>query len=187
MSQEQQQLGRVYALMGELPSAAALHRAAEGVRDKGFSRWDVYSPFPIHGMDAAMGLGKSPISYVVFGGGTLGALTGFILQVYTSVYDYPTIVQGKPVNYMSMPAFFPVIFELTILLSAFTVIACLLIFNQLPRWNHPMFNWDEFKRATDDGFFLAIEAKDPQFSEETTRKLLEDLGASNITLVREEI
>src|SRR5881628_3142669 len=109
----------VYGMGAEYPSAASLYEAAKIVRDAGFRRWDVHSPFPIHGMDEAMGLGKSPVSYVCFCGGLTGALFAVGLQVYTSLVDYPVIVHGKPVNMLTIPAFFPIIFELTVLFSAF--------------------------------------------------------------------
>ncbi len=177
--------GRVYGLVAEFPNAYALYHAAEKIRDHGFKRWDCHSPFPVHHMDDAMGLKKSPIGFVVFFGGVIGSLTGLVLQSYPSLIEYPVIVHGKPTNLATLPAFFPIIFELTILCSALTAIACLLIFNQFPRWHHPLFDWDGFARVTDDAFFLAIEATDPQFSEAKTAELLESIGGTNITLVRE--
>jgi len=178
--------GRTFAIVAEFPSAYALYHAAEQIRDKGFRRWDCYSPFPIHHMDDAMGLKKSPLGYVVFFGGLTGTLTAITLQGIPSWLLYPLIVHGKPTNPFTIPAFFPIIFELTILFSAFTTIGCLLAFNKLPRWNHPLFNWDGFKKVTDDGFFLAIEATDPQFSETRTAELLKEIGGTGITIVREE-
>jgi len=176
-----------YAMIAELPSASALYHAAEKVRDAGFTRWDVFTPFPIHGMDDAMGLKKSPIGYLVFVGGLTGATVGLLLQWYTAVYDYPLIVHGKPTNMFSVPAFFPVIFELTILFSAFTAILSLCAFNNLPRWNHPLFNWEPFAKVTDDKFFLAIEVADPKFSEKETAKFIESFGGTNIGIVKEEV
>ena len=177
---------RTFALVAEFPSAHALYLAAEQIRDRGFRRWDVYSPFPIHHMDDAMGLKKSPLGYVVFIGGLTGAVTAVLLQGIPSWFLYPLIVHGKPINPFTIPAFFPIIFELTILCSALTTIACILVFNQLPRWNHPLFNWDGFQRVTDDAFFLAIEATDPQFSESRTAALLREIGATDVTVVHEE-
>lgn len=176
---------RVYAVAAEFPSAAALYHAAEKTRDAGYKRWDVHSPFPIHGMDKAMGLGKSWLSAFVFCGGLLGSVTAFALQVYPSIIEYPLIVHGKPTNLMTYPAFFPITFELTILFSAFSCIAALCVFTQLPRWHHPIFSWERFGRVTDDGFFLVVEARDPKFSETKTRQFLHEIGGSHITLVNE--
>ncbi|MFZ4482719.1 MAG: DUF3341 domain-containing protein [Chthoniobacterales bacterium] len=176
----------IYAMAAEVPSATALYQAAEKVRDAGYSRWDVYSPFPIHGMDHAMGLKKSWLSAFVFCGGLTGLTIAALLQFYPSTIEYPLIVAGKPTNFFTVPAFFPIMFELTVLISAFTATFGMLALNGLPRWHHPIFNWDCFKRVTNDGFFLAIEATDPKFDEEATRAMLEGLGASNITVVHED-
>lgn len=176
----------LFAMAAEVPSATALYHAAEKVRDAGYTRWDVYSPFPIHGMDQAMGVKKSWLSALVFCGGVTGLTIASLLTFYPSTIEYPLIVAGKPVNFFTVPAFFPIMFELTVLLSAFTATFGMLALNGLPRWNHPIFNWDRFDRVSDDGFFLAIEATDPKFDEEATRAMLEGLGAKHITLVHED-
>lgn len=157
------------------------------MRDAGFKRWDVHSPFPIHGMDGAMGLGKSQLSWFVFIGGAAGTLTAFLLQFITQVLIYPTFVQDKPANIATLPAFFPVMFELTILFSAFTALFGSMILNRLPRWNHPLFASGQFTRFSDDAFFICIEARDPKFSKEETRKLLEEVGGANVELIEDEI
>jgi hypothetical protein len=177
---------RVYGIGAEFASPQALFEAAERVRDAGFKRWDVHSPFPIHGMDRAMGIGKSWLSVAVLCGGTLGFLTAIALQFYPSWIEYPLVVHGKPTNFFSVPAFFPIMFELTILFSAFAAVGSMLVMNGLPRWHHPVFNWDRFKKATDNGFFLVIEARDPIFAEEKTKALLEEIGGTNVTVVEDE-
>ena len=177
---------QLFGMAAEVPSATALYHAAEKVRDAGYTRWDVYSPFPIHGMDQAMGLKKSWLSALVFCGGLTGLTIAALLTFYPSTIEYPLIVAGKPVNFFTVPAFFPIMFELTVLLSAFTATFGMLALNGLPRWNHPIFNWGRFDRVSDDGFFLAIEATDPKFDEEATRAMLEGLGAKHITLVYED-
>src|SRR5438552_2973044 len=111
---------KVYAIGAEYSSASALYEAAKRVRDAGFKRWDVFSPFPIHGMDEAMGLGKSWLSAVVLVGGITGLLTAVILEFGPSWFLYPVIVHGKPFNWATVPAFFPIMFELTVLFSAFS-------------------------------------------------------------------
>ena len=177
---------KVYGMAAEYPSAAALYEAAKRVRDAGFKRWDVYSPFPIHGMDDAMGIGKSWLSAVVLAGGISGLLTATILEFGPSWFIYPVVVHGKPYDWRTVPAFFPIMFELTILFSAFAAFFAVLIMNGLPRWHHPIFNWDRFSRATNDGFFLAIEARDPRFTEMEARELLESSGGQHITIVHED-
>ncbi len=177
---------RVYGYLAEFKSASALYKAAEKVRDAGFKHWDCYSPYPIHGLDGAMGLKRSILPWFVFFGGMTGTCTAITLAYTTQVYLYPTIVQSKPANIFTIPAFFPVMFELTILFSGFTVLFGLLGLSRLPRLNHPLFASKQFHRVTDDGFFIAIEARDPNFSPEATRDLLSSIGGANVELVEEE-
>jgi hypothetical protein len=176
---------KVYGLGAEFESAGALLAAAEKIRDRGFSHWDVHSPFPIHGMDKAMGLGKSWLSAGVFVGGSLGMITGLCLVTIPSFVLYPMIVHGKPYDWRTIPAFFPIIFELTVLFSAFTAVFGMFALNQLPRLHHPAFNWDRFKRFSDDGFLMIIEARDEKFSESRTKALLEEIGGKNVTLIQD--
>src|SRR5260370_10992689 len=147
---------RVYGMGAEYPSAAPLYEAAKVVRDAGFKRWDVHSPFPIHGMDEAMGLGKSWLSAVVLAGGISGLLTAALVEFGPSSFLFPLIVHGKPTNFMTVPAFFPIMFELTVLFGAFAAFFAVLIMNGLPRPNHPLFNLERFRRVTNDGFSLVI-------------------------------
>src|SRR6266513_2624431 len=154
-------------MAAEYPSAPALYEAAKRVRDAGFRRWDVYSPFPIHGMDEAMGLGKSWLSGWVLFGGVSGLLTAALIEFGPSSFLYPLDVHGKPTNFFTVPAFFPIMIGLT-------------------RWYHPMFNWERFMRVTNDGFFLAIEARDPRFTETGVRELLEKSGGQHITIVHQD-
>ncbi len=177
---------KVWGIAAEYDSPGALYHAAERVRDAGFKRWDVYSPFPIHGMDNAMGIGKSWLSLPVLCGGITGLLTATVLTFGPSWFIYPLIVHGKPFDWRTVPAFFPIMFELTVLFAAFTAFFSVLIMNGLPRWYHPVFNWERFKRVTDDGFFLAIEARDPRFTESEVVQLLEQTGGQHLTVVHED-
>jgi len=178
---------KVYGYLARFETATALYKAAGKVRDKGFKKWDSYSSFPIHGMDDAMGLGRSRLPFFVFFGGATGLFTAIALQFGTQVYLYPTVVQAKPVNLFTIPAYFPVMFELTVLLSAFTTLFGMLALSQLPRFNHPLFESKQFARATDDGFFIAIEARDPRFNREQTKEFLEEIGGTDIELVEEQL
>lgn len=177
---------KLYGMAAEFPSAPALFQAAEQMRDRGFRRWDVFSPFPIHGMDQAMGLGKSAVSYIVLCSGLTGTAAALLLELGSGLYLYPLIVQGKPINITTLPAFFPVIFELTVLFSAFGAVFGMLALNLLPRWNHPLFSWERFAKVTDDGFVIAVEASDARFSEKDTREFLEKIGGVNVSLVYDE-
>ena len=174
-----------FAWVAEFKDATEIYHAAEKVRDAGFKKWDVHTPYPVHGMDHAMGLKKSWLSAIVLCGGLTGALTALFLQFFTQVNLYPTVVQGKPTNLNTIPAFFPVTFELTILLSAFATLFGLLGILMLPRLNHPLFSSELFKKFSDDGFIMVIESRDPKFQVEKTREFLEELGASSTELVED--
>jgi len=177
---------RVYGYLAEFKNASQLYKAAEKVRDAGLKKWDCYSPYPIHGLDDAMGIKRSILPYFVFIGGVTGFLTAITLAYTTQVGLYPTVVQGKPANIFTTAAFFPVMFELTILFSGFTVLFGLLALMGLPRWNHPIFASKQFARVTDDKFFIAIEARDAKFSAEATKALLDEIGGDNIELVEDD-
>jgi hypothetical protein len=172
-----------FAVIAEFASATSLFEAAEKVRDAGYKFWDVHSPFPIHGMNKAMGLGKSPLGYIIFCGGFLGFTTAVLLEYIPSSFLFPLIVHGKPVNFFTVPPFFPIMFELTVLISAFTAFFGVFILNRLPRLHHPLFDHEPFNRVTNDAFFLVIESVDPKFSETDTRGFLEGIGGTEVTLL----
>ncbi len=176
---------RVFGLVAEFASAADIYHAAEQVRDSGYKYWDVHSPFPIHGMSTAMGLKRSPLGYIIFVGGFTGFLTAALLEFIPSSFLYPLIVHGKPVNFFTVPAFFPIMFELTILFSAFTAFFGVFVMNRLPRLHHPLFDHAPFKRVTDDGFFLVIDAIDPKFDESKTGEFLAGIGGQGVTVLHE--
>jgi hypothetical protein len=175
-----------YGVAAEFDTAGELFHAAEKMRDAGFTRFDVFSPFPIHGMDHAMGLKRSLLGKIVFLGGLTGFVSAVALQFIPSSFLYPLIVMGKPTDLFTAPAFFPIMFEFTVLISAFTATFGMVIMNGLPRLNRPMFNWERFKRVSDDKFFCVIEKSDPKFAEAEVREFLESLGARNITRVHED-
>jgi hypothetical protein len=180
-------LKRVHGYLAEFTSTRDVFHAAEQVRDAGYSSWDVHSPFPVHGMDDAMGLPRSILPRFVLVGGMAGLATAFLLQYLTQVVIYPTVVQAKPANIYTIAAFFPVMFELTILFSAFTALFTCLVMMKLPRLNHPLFNSAAFSKFSDDKFFICIEARDPKFSTEKTKAFLAGIGGANIELVEDEL
>ena len=180
-------LKRVHGYLAEFSGAGDVYHAAEQVRDAGFQRWDVHSPFPIHGLNDAMGLKRSVLPWFVFIGGATGTATAFLLAYITQCIIYPTVVQSKPANIFTTSAFFPIMFELTILFSAFTTLFGCLAMMGLPRWNHPIFAAKTFKKFSDDGFFICIEARDPKVHQADTKAFLESLGGKNIELVEDEL
>jgi len=176
----------VHGIAAEFQSARELYLAAEKIRDAGFRRWDVFSPFPIHGMDEAMGLKRSVLGKIVFLGGLAGFFIAVTLVFAPTSFLYPLIVAGKPTNLFTVPAFFPILFEITILFSAFTAVIGMILMNRLPRLNHALFNWDRFKKVTEDKFFAVIESEDKMFSGRPVREFLESLGGTNITTIHED-
>lgn len=165
-------------LLVEFETVDDLLRAAETVRDAGYEKWDAHTPFPVHGLDRAMGLKPTRLPLIVFGGGLTGTITGILLQWWTNAVDYPYIIGGKPL--FSLPANIPVAFELTILLAAFGAFFGMLMFNGLPMLYHALFTSRRFARATSDRFFIFIEAADPRFDEDTTREMLESLAEGQV-------
>ena len=133
-----------------------------------------------------MGLPRSILPRFVLIGGATGTLTAFLLEYITQVVIYPTVVQAKPSNIFTIPAFFPVMFELTILFAAFTALFGCLAMMKLPRLHHPLFNSKNFARFSDDRFFICIEHRDPKFSPEKTKAFLTAIGGQNVELVEDE-
>ncbi len=174
---------KIHGIIAEFDGPQALLRAARSVREAGYSRFDAHSPFPVHGMDKAMGEQRSPLGFIVGILGAAGCGGALLLQWWTSAVDYPLIVGGKP--FFSLPAFIPITFELTILLAAFGAVFGMLFLNRLPKLFHPLFYSEQFKRVTDDGFFISIEARDPEFQEEKTRAYLESLDSTLIEVIHE--
>lgn len=174
-------MSQSYGAIARFDGPAELIDAARKARAAGYRRLDAHSPFPIHGIDEAMGLARSPLPWLVLVGGATGLATGFLLQWYPSVVEYPLIVGGKPFN--SIEAWVPIAFELTILFAAFAAVFGMLLLNGLPRLHHPAFDATDFARATDDGFFLAIEAGDPSFSDASVIAFLGAIGGKNAQIL----
>lgn len=174
---------QLYGLMAEFNTPTEVVRAAEKVRDAGFTKTDAFSPFPIHEMDEALGIKRSILPFLVFGGGVTGLLLGMGLQYFTHVIDYPLIVGGRP--HFSLPAFIPPAYELTILLAAFTAVFGMLLLNGLPQPYHPVFNVSRFSLASREKFFLIIESKDEKFDYEETKKFMMSLNPQEVFDVEE--
>lgn len=174
---------KVYGLLAEFETPGELYKACEKVRDAGYGAWDAHTPFPVHGLEKAMGLRPSVVPWIVCVMGFSGAGLGFLLQWWTSAVDYPLIISAKPYN--SYQAFVPVIFELGILLGSFGAVFGMFGLNRLPTLYHSLFNSKRFSRVTDDRFFISIEARDPKYDPERTRELLESTGALNVEEVED--
>ena len=171
----------LFAVVGEFESPGELLTAATRIRDAGYQRWDTHTPFPVHGMEQAMGLRRSWVSALVLVMGLAGAAIGMLGQYWVSSWAYPLVISGKP--FFSWPAFIPITFELGVLGGASGALLGFLLFARLPRHHHSIFSWARFERASDDRFFLSIEAKDPGFDKEEALRLLRQLGARHVECV----
>lgn len=168
----------IHGYLAAFDSPADIMHAAERVRDAGFQRWDVHTPFPVHGMDSAMGLRRSRVQRFTLIGGIAGFTTGMLMIWFMNGFDYPLMVGGKP---LFSPMFaFPVSYELTILFSAFGSLGGMFLLNRLPMHYHPVMKSVHWPRATDDRFFVAIDADDPQFDIVRTRAFLGEIGGKDI-------
>ncbi|MDR8393216.1 DUF3341 domain-containing protein [Aliifodinibius sp. S!AR15-10] len=174
----------IYGVLAEFQNPKELIDAAEAVEKSGYEKFDTYAPFPIHGMEKAMGIKKSFLGWIVFGGALVGFLGAITLMVWVMGYEYPMNISGKP--YINLPVMVPITFELTVLLSAFAATFGMIALNKLPRLHNPLFNSERFEKATDDGFFVCIEATDDLFDEEKANKLFSDAGATHIETIYDE-
>ncbi len=185
----------LYGVLGEFDDVATVMAAARAVRRAGYRKFDVHSPFPIHGMDDAMGIQPTILPWIVLIGGVTGLLTGLALTMFTMwadfgfpgpgladhVHGYQYLISGKPLA--SLPAFIPVIFELTILLASLAAVGGMLILNKLPLLNQPMLRSELARRATDDRFILVIDAEDGRFDPDHTPAFLREHGAMSTEVV----
>ena len=167
-----------YGLIATFDTTPALYHAAEQVRDAGYRNWDCITPFPVHGLDKAMGLKRSIVPRISLAGGITGFTTGMTMIWWMNQYDYPLVVGGKP--FFSPMFAFPVSYELTILFTAFATIIGMFVVNGLPMHYHPVLKYDQIKRGMDDTFFIVIEASDPRFNLANTKALLEKAGGKEI-------
>jgi len=172
-----------HGLLAEFDSAQALLDAAHKVRAAGYTKTDAYSPMPIHGLAEALGMNERKVAPIVLTFGILGMLTGYGLQYVTSVILYPMNIGGRP--YHSWVSFIPPTFELTILFAAFSAGIGMLVLNGLPQPYHPVFNHNRFSMASQDAFFLAIEAADPKYDAAGTAAFLASLHPREVVPVEE--
>ena len=172
-------------LLAEYETPDDLVHAAEIMRDSGYEHWDCHTPYPVHGLDQAMGLKETKIGFISFVCGMVGLVSAVLMIQYMNNWDYPIIVGGKPPG--AFPSMVPIMFELTVLLTGFGTLFGLFHLARLPRHHHPIFESDRFERATDDRFFISVEVEDPKFDVTKTRALLASTHPSHLELIEEEI
>jgi hypothetical protein len=176
---------KVAILLAEFDTPGGAMHAAEKLRDAGYSFFDAHTPFPVHGMDRAMGMRDSRLGWIVLAMAITGFSCAAAMITYMNGIDYPLVIGGKPP--ISIPSMVPVCFELTILFSAFGAVFGMFGLNKLPRHHHPLFESERFKAATDDKFFISVEAHDPKFDDVRTRELLNSAHPVAIESIMEEI
>jgi len=178
---------RIYGLMAEFADVDALIKGARAVRDAGYRRWESYTPFPVHGLDRAMGAKPSRLPWLILCCGLTGMSAALFIvwwgnatsfPVWYALRGYAFVASGKPV--FSLPANIPPIYEWTVLFSAFGSFFGMLALNRLFRYHHPLWGMKRFGRVTTDKFFIAIEARDPRFDLGETARLLRDAGAAAV-------
>jgi Protein of unknown function (DUF3341) len=172
----------LYGLMAEFDNPTSLVAAARRTQDAGYRAYDSFSPYPIHELFDAMQCEDRRVALFVLIGGIIGGLSAFGLQAWVSAVAYPLNVAGRP--HISWPMFIPVTFELTILFASIAAVLSWIVLSGLPLPYHPVFNVARFAaRASQTGFFLAIEATDPKFDRNGTLEFLKGLGAKEISEV----
>ncbi|MDB6021407.1 MAG: hypothetical protein JWQ04_1264 [Pedosphaera sp.] len=169
---------KLYGLMAEFERPEEVVAAARRAYQEGYRRMDAYTPFPVEGLAEELGSPGSLVPAIVLTGGIVGGLSGYFMQWFATVIDYPLNVGGRPLH--SWPAYIPITFELTVLTASLCALVGMLALNRLPEPYHPVFNAPGFEHATQDRFFLCIEAMDPKFKEQEVRKFLEGLKPRRI-------
>ncbi|MEN9359513.1 MAG: hypothetical protein RL095_1048 [Verrucomicrobiota bacterium] len=173
---------KVWGLVSRFDNPTDILAAAEKVRAQGYKKIDVHSPFPIHGIEKAIGVKATPLPWISLLGGTAGCLGAWYFQYWTTL-DYPMIISGKPGLLHSTPAWFVVVFCVTILLCAFATLGGFMVLNDFPKYYSPLHKVKGFNRASDDQFFLVVSAADPQFDQRKTRDFLAQIGGQDVTVV----
>jgi mono/diheme cytochrome c family protein len=175
---------KVHGIVAEYTSVDTLLAACRRVRDAGYKKTDAFTPFAVHGIDKALGIKPTVLPWIVLVAGLTGLVTALTMQIWMNSINYPYIISGKP--YISLPAFMPVAFELTVLFSAFGAFFGMWALNGLPKFSNPIFTDPRFDRVTDDRFFLYIDAKDERFDAAGVEKLFGETGGEFIKAVVED-
>jgi hypothetical protein len=187
---------KLYGIIAEFDTVDGVMHATRAMREHGYEKMDVHSPFPIHGIDSVLGIKPTILPWIVLAMGLTGMTTGLVLTSYTmgfiqsplpgvpvSLEPYAFLISGKP--YWSLAAYIPVIFELTIMFSAYTAVFSMFLLNKLPLLSHPLFSSKNFRRATSDRFFLAVESTDAKFDRNRTQSQLKEHDALSVELIHE--
>ena len=176
-------MSKTWGIVAEFPNTAAIYEAAKKTTESGYTKVDAHTPFPVHGLDKALKQGPSPLGWIVLMGGITGIFGAQLMMWWMNAVDYPFWVSGKlPYAWQSTV---PITFECMVLLAAFGAVFGMFGINKLPRLHHPIFQHPTIHRASDDRFFLSIEATDPKFDRAATAKFLESLGGKHVQVLEE--
>ncbi len=183
MAHTQDTSNLLHGVMAEYDSGQALVDAARQTMAKGFSKVEAYSPVPIEELNDIIHQKRTILPKLVLAGGLAGMATGFALQYWASVIEYPMNIGGRP--YASWTTFIVPSYELTILFSALTAAIGMILLSGLPQPYHPVFNVERFSMASSDKFFLVIESKDAKFDQHAASEFLRSTGAKGVYDVAE--
>lgn len=172
---------KIYGVIGDFDTPEDLLRAIRTARAAGYTKMEAYSPFPIHGVDEALGAPRSPLGKIVIVFSLLGIAAAVLLQWWTGAVDYRLIIAGKPL--FAFEPSVPIMFELAVLLSAFATVLGMFHLNRIPTYYHPFFNYSKHAGASNDRFLLAIEAGDPKFRADEVKLFLESCGSRHTEIV----
>lgn len=153
--------------------------AARRIHSMGFTKFDAITPYPVHGMEEACGIKRSPIPYVTFGAGMFGLLFALWLTWWTSAVNWPVNVGGKP--FFSLPAFIPILFELTVLFAALSSVAALFYYCKLPQIDPPVIDPD----LTSHKFAIFVPQNDTGYDEAKLAQVFKEMGAIETKKVAE--
>jgi hypothetical protein len=168
----------IYGLIAEFETPLAVRKATRRARRAGYRDLDAYTPYPVEGLASDLGLPRTRMPFVVLIAALVGAAAGFWMQYWSMAVDYPFNSGGRPDN--SWPVFIPIVFEVMVLVASLAALLGMLFLNGLPQPHHPVFNVERFVHASQDRFFLCIEATDPHFDREETRRFLVGLNATDV-------
>lgn len=176
---DNQRTGELYAVSSVYENPNDLLNAATAVADKGYKKFDAFTPYPVHGLDDAMGIKYPLVGPIAFTGAVLGCFLALLMMWWMGDVDYPNLIGGKP--FFSLPPSIPITFEGTILITGFaTVIGMLILLNKLPKINSPISDTPFMEKVSSDKFGIVISADDKKFSEQEVKALFNSLGASAI-------
>ncbi|MBE7560243.1 DUF3341 domain-containing protein [bacterium] len=166
-------------VVGLFDSPEALLAAIPRVKARNLGALNAYTPYPVHGLERALGIPRSPLGYLVLAAGLFGVLVAIALQGWTNAIDYPQVIGGKP--FFAWPAYFPIIFEVMVLLSAFaTFLGMLGLFNRLPYLGHPLLASDAIAEITRDRFALSIEKRGEHLDLHAAEQALLTAGSHSV-------